>query len=1517
MSDQNNPIKNLRKGVKRGLLKALEPYDIKYITPSEQKLLQKAKDDIAAAKAAAAEEKKRKAEEAAATRRDKLIIMQAEEAANSEEDAELEALKEWLGDTDREYIWLFNSGHSGQDFRGNPKFLFAYINNYRPDIKAVWICSTPETIELVRSLGFHGYVKGTPAAEYAITRVGVAVSEQVKGNVPFDSSVKYLNLWHGWGYKPVERLRLDDDDDLRIPLALKYIKNNTFYQNNQIVSVVNHIQENYFYDQMGLEGPNMLRCGYARCIYQKKYKPVVTFDHDILAQKGLPADTKIAVYAPTFRKNRGNTFADALPDLEALYRHCEEKGILLIFKMHPLMETETAFLSAKEKLGDKPYFMFWDNRNDIYEVMHKIDLLIYDYSSIFSDFLLAGVKNFIRYIFDGDDMAAAVGMNDDKEYYDNSRGRICRTFEEMLDGIDHFEEDNEEEPLDKFLARQWEYAQEDDLERMISFTLDFKIKDKTYPVLYSFDIFDTLISRKGLDPNSIFYSMREKMRADRDMCFDSTFIEQFPQKRHHTEFGLREYMNKSMEQRYTIKREITLEQIYREIQIIEELTDEQTKYLIDLECKTELDAVVPLPEQIERVKELLAAGEKVVLISDMYLPKDVILKMLEKADPALTQPELFLSNEYGVLKTDRLLFFEVYRSFKPFYYFSKWIHTGDNLNADQTQPRRMFIETRPVKKPEFNSTESDMAAKIGSYDSFKVAAMQARMREKYDFARSEFVIDFVAPLMVSYIDWAVRDAIKNGFKKLYFVSRDGHPLKRIADALIEANGWDIETKYIYASRRVWRVPSYIDKVDDEFFANFGGNFNEIHSKDKFIAAACFDSEEEFRRIIPHIDLDSIDFNDWSNGQPARNLAKVLKASEPYHKHLLEYGAKHRPIAEEYLLQEVDKTEKHAFVEFFGRGYNQTCHSRLWNHAIGEEVPMHYYYAHVMFPDEGCCIRHHLTATGIQMFFIESIFANMPYKSIEEYKRLPDGKIVPVKNPIGCDMELFNAMEQLLPEYARQYAALDLENPVGTDRNIFDFLINYYEENKTEPFIYQNFGSLVDAVSIYGDKKEFARPYTHEDIDRFMEGGARGFGTMSISMSYERSPQDVKLRYNEIYQIEPGDNVAGNFVLKEPQLLESRGYLNKLSAEKKKAEEFRDMYNSFCQETEIRSKAVMICDNKSAGDSLTSIIDALAAQDKLESEFFSSVKMTAKDKQALARSMAEAKYVLLNGNISLLSGLELREGSQLLLIGKSAFELFKKGHSTNIKLKSKKRYQDFVFNIKASAYDSASDILAPDIRDKYALSEYNTVMLKGCPITDVYSSESYKQQALERLHEAFPESKDKKIIFYIPDLRRRENSQRYFELLDIEAMQRLLGNEYVLVIDTKNHKDLVKICCNTLEIEGFSKLINKDFRLRELMVAADVIIGDYRDSLFEAVLLDKPVFFTGYDFERKQRDINFMRDISRILPFPLVRTSEQLAAMLSDLENYDRKPLDEFRSRYLTYCDGHVGERIVSYMLENL
>ncbi|MFB8736298.1 hypothetical protein ACEQPO_29585 [Bacillus sp. SL00103] len=54
-----------------------------------------------------------------------------------------------------------------------------------------------------------------------------------------------------------------------------------------------------------------------------------------------------------------------------------------------------------------------------------------------------------------------------------------------------------------------------------------------------------------------------------------------------------------------------------------------------------------MKDRVEYVVELINQGNDVVLISDMYLPKEVIVEMLKNADERLAELPLFLSSDYG------------------------------------------------------------------------------------------------------------------------------------------------------------------------------------------------------------------------------------------------------------------------------------------------------------------------------------------------------------------------------------------------------------------------------------------------------------------------------------------------------------------------------------------------------------------------------------------------------------------------------------------------------------------------------------------------------------------------------------------------------------------------------------------------------------------------------------------------------------------------------------------------------
>ena len=899
------------------------------------------------------------------------------------EAAELAEVERLYQNVDREHVWAFVAGHTSQDFRGNPKFLFVYVNRYRPDIKAYWLCSDEETIEQVRALGFAAYKLETPAAQYIINRTGVLIAEQVKTSIPEGfTNIKYINLWHGIGFKRIERKQFMGD--IAMGLAKKYVSKNEFYRDNQLLNVTCPVIEDEFSIDCGVDPDKLLRTGYPRCLYQQNFEPIASFDHDLRAMKGLPAHTRLVVYAPTFRASLDGTFAKAIADIDRLYDFCQKHDILFIFKVHPNMEREAAFLKAAERYKDSRYFWFWDNRDDFYEVMHQMDLAIVDYSSIISDMVAMGIKHYIRYVFDLDEYISTAGVQDN--FFEKTTGKLCYSFDELLDAMGDFEQRDESAEIQRLNQLLWSYSQgKDDFERIIQAVFDFKVEKRKFPTLYSFDIFDTLFSRKVLDPMGVFYAVQEKIAEHGG--FPYIFTKSYPLIRHTAEFNVREFYSKTRTLRDSEWVEITFDEIFDRIASVYDLDEAQTALLKQWELETELDNVVPLPAQINLVKQLIADGQQVVLISDMYLTKEFVQKLLYKADPVLAQLPLFLSSEYGVLKTSQKLYFEVYKSFEPYYDFEKWIHYGDNDRADKVQARRFEIRTRQVKKPEYNDIQRELVEHLNTYDSYLVAAMQARMCEEYCYGKDEFVISFISLCFVPYIDWVLRDAERRGYQTLYFISRDGHHLKRIADAIIQERGLKFKTKYIYASRRTWRIPSFFHEVDSDFWLGHG-SFGDIISKEKLFSAMELD-EEMFREFFPFIDPDGIDF---LNTAEFNSLKEIFKNSKQYNDYLLEKAARDRELVSGYLRQEIDPNEKFAFVEYYGRGYTQDCFVNLWRDIVGNETErVAFYYSRTVLPTLKGSIRYNFTTNDEKPYFIESIFANMPYKSIQKYQR-EDGVI---------------------------------------------------------------------------------------------------------------------------------------------------------------------------------------------------------------------------------------------------------------------------------------------------------------------------------------------------------------------------------------------------------------------------------------------------------------------------------------------------------------------------------------------
>ena len=303
----------------------------------------------------------------------------------------------------------------------------------------------------------------------------------------------YLNLFHGVGCKPIEkRLRYGY---LVEHVAKKYIQYNEFFWNNTLFLVTSPLMEKHFTLQCGLREEMLIRGGYPRCIYQQQYEPVATFDPDIIRQRNLPADTRIAAYVPTFRDNPEYDFwGNALPDLDALTAVLAKEHILLILKVHPHMQNDPAGKAVRERTKDCPWLMFWDNALAIYEIFPEIDLGIIDYSSMFYDMLAGGVRHFIRYFFDYDAGNMRDFVFDIKEM---TCGRECGTFAELLEALQSYGGEDDAADMARISDLFWSYSDEGTMDRIVDKALTYRPAHNTkLPVLYSFGLHETLITGK-------------------------------------------------------------------------------------------------------------------------------------------------------------------------------------------------------------------------------------------------------------------------------------------------------------------------------------------------------------------------------------------------------------------------------------------------------------------------------------------------------------------------------------------------------------------------------------------------------------------------------------------------------------------------------------------------------------------------------------------------------------------------------------------------------------------------------------------------------------------------------------------------------------------------------------------------------------------------------------------------------------------------------------------------------------
>lgn len=310
---------------------------------------------------------------------------------------------------------------------------------------------------------------------------------------------------------------------------------------------------------------------------------------------------------------------------------------------------------------------------------------------------------------------------------------------------------------------------------------------------YSFDVFDTLITRKTAVPEGIFAIMQSELEKEEYTALPAVIRNNFYRLRIVAEkLARHSYQSGEIE-------DITLEQIYSTLAMRGELSGEQQIQLMRFECEVEYRECVPIEKNVIRLKKLLSDGEEVILISDMYLPKKQIYKMLAKADPVLTGLQLYVSGDCKKRKYTGAIY--EYAMVQSHFTGAECVHIGDNKKTDITAAEKAGFQSRLSWFPDLLPIEKKLLDEApGSVWLNRVIGCGRRARLELGKEMSEknsvrLGTSVGGILLCSYVYWVIRSAIARGIGRLYFMESEGYVLKRIADILIQKIETKIETYY--------------------------------------------------------------------------------------------------------------------------------------------------------------------------------------------------------------------------------------------------------------------------------------------------------------------------------------------------------------------------------------------------------------------------------------------------------------------------------------------------------------------------------------------------------------------------------------------------------------------------------------------------------------------------------------------------------------------------------------------------
>ena len=596
----------------------------------------------------------------------------------------------------------------------------------------------------------------------------------------------------------------------------------------------------------------------------------------------------------------------------------------------------------------------------------------------------------------------------------------------------------------------------------------FSLLDKIWSPevkVISFDVFDTLVSRPFAKPMDIFVMLNKPFTK----LFGIKSYVDFASIRHNSE----ERCHKIWKSLKPGVEEPRLDDIYNEISSTYGYDREKLRIIEQLEIQNEIRFSFPRKSGCELFELAKSAGKKVILVSDMYLPRSCIEAVLQKCGIS-GYDKLYLSNEYHLTKHSGRLYRVIARDLDGIAKGRQILHIGDNYDSDVKRAQEAGFDTQHFpaaiglfqgRNPGIYTGKSfskifdiadrytDMNLSYYSYTGLRCClAMVANKIFDFPFVSFNKNSDLNAdPGFVGYYvvgmhifalaRWLIQQTKDKGIRKIHFAARDGYLIKQAYDILSEGLEGVPESNYIRVSRKSFAIADIY-------------SFADMHSVVQKLNYASQTPDSIFELFRPVMSEKSI--------EKYEKLSTSKKSS--------------------CNSRFVDKDQFAAFMKDFYRDYLADADFESYRNAVKNHFAAVFAPEDVFF-DVGYSGRVELVLNKLLGFRIRSFYIHSNNESLEKRCALGD-----IENTVFYDFKpLVTGVvrEHIISELAPSTIGYTVEN--GLFEPVFDkFDMNYPtvfvtdEMQKSAVEFVRDMRSAFgeDAVWLYARNYELSRPFEY-------------------------------------------------------------------------------------------------------------------------------------------------------------------------------------------------------------------------------------------------------------------------------------------------------------------------------------------------------------------------------------------------------------------------------------------------------